>query len=161
MAKNEPQIYRKGSARRIALRVILWVLAVFLFLCITAFFGFRKYIAYTGTGKLYLDIPWLEGYVSGPPESDDLAEYLSPVQSDASDSQASSDSTAPDDASEPKSGDISSDAPSNTPGENAQDNVDTFSDSADAASASTDTAADGTSAQGSDAPTDVPVSPAE
>lgn len=167
MAKNEPQIYRKGSARRAVLRILLWVLAVFLLLCITAFFGFRKYIAYTDTGKLYLDIPWLEGYVSGPPENDDLAEYMAPVQrqpadtSDASDMPASPDSAAPDDASELPHGDAAPDSAPDAPEENVQDNGDASADSADPSPGSTDTAADDASAHGGEAPADVPASPAE
>lgn len=169
MAKNEPQIYRKGSARRAVLRILLWVLAVFLLLCITAFFGFRKYIAYTDTGKLYLDIPWLDGYVSGPPENDDLAEYIAPVQRqpadtpDASDTSAPPDSAAPDDASDPQSEDTSADNSTSAPDVGAQDNTDVAdsADSADPSPGSTDTAADNASAHGGEAPDDVPASPAE
>lgn len=159
MAKNEPQIYRKGSARRTVLRILLWVLAVFLLFCVLAFFGFRKYIAYTDTGKLYLDIPWLEGYVSGPPENDDLAEYLAPVQrqpadtpevsnqqtapdstapdaaapDDAAPDDAAPDSAAPDDTSAPQAGDTSPDNPPDTPAANTQAGADTSSDSEDTA----------------------------
>jgi hypothetical protein len=67
------------------------VLAVLLIICAAAFFGFRKYIAYTDTGKLYLDIPWLEGYLGGPPENDELAEYMAPVERESSDNSEETD----------------------------------------------------------------------
>lgn len=76
MAKNEPRVYRQGSAKRILLHILLFIFVIIFVLLFLALLGFRKYIAYTDTGKLYLDIPWLEGYISGPPEYDDLAQYL-------------------------------------------------------------------------------------
>ena len=61
MAKNEPKIYRHSNIKSIIRRVIAIVIAAAIVLALTAFFGFRKFIAYTETGKLYLDIPWLYG----------------------------------------------------------------------------------------------------
>ena len=80
MAKNEPKIYRHSNIKTIIWRVIAIVIAAAIVLALTAFFGFRKFIAYTETGKLYLDIPWLYGYMSGPPAEDELAPYLEPVK---------------------------------------------------------------------------------
>ena len=80
MAKNEPKIYRHSNIKTIIWRIIAIVIAAAIVLALTAFFGFRKFIAYTETGKLYLDIPWLYGYMSGPPVEDELAPYLEPVK---------------------------------------------------------------------------------
>ena len=80
MAKNVPKIYRHSNIKTIIWRVIVIVIAAAIVLALTAFFGFRKFIAYTETGKLYLDIPWLYGYMSGPPAEDELAPYLEPVK---------------------------------------------------------------------------------
>ena len=79
MAKNEPKIYHHSNAKGIAIRIVAIVIAAAFILALTAFFGFRKFIAYTDTGKLYLDIPWLYGYMDGPPKEDDLLPYLSPA----------------------------------------------------------------------------------
>ena len=80
MAKNEPKIYKHSNIKSIISKIIVIVIAAAIILALTAFFGFRKFIAYTETGKLYLDIPWLYGYMPGPPEEDDLAEYLKPTK---------------------------------------------------------------------------------
>ena len=79
MAKNQPKIYRQKNPRRIILRVLLCLLIIVFVFAFIALLGFRKYIAYSETGKLYLDIPWLYGYMDGKPETDDLAQYLTPV----------------------------------------------------------------------------------
>ena len=80
MAKNEPKIYKHSNIKTIIGRVVAIFIAAVIILALTAFFGFRKFIAYTDTGKLYLDIPWLYGYMAGPPEEDELAPYLEPVE---------------------------------------------------------------------------------
>ena len=80
MAKNEPKIYKHSNIKSIISKIIVIVIAAAIILALTAFFGFRKFIAYTETGKLYLDIPWLYGYMPGPPEEDDLEEYLKPTK---------------------------------------------------------------------------------
>ena len=80
MARNEPKIYKHSNIKSIILKVIVLIIVAAIILALTAFFGFRKFIAYTETGKLYLDIPWLYGYMPGPPEEDDLAEYLKPAK---------------------------------------------------------------------------------
>lgn len=79
MARNAPKIYKHSNAKTIIFKVIAVIIAAAVILALTAFFGFRKFIAYTETGKLYLDIPWLYGYIDGPPAEDDLAPYLEPV----------------------------------------------------------------------------------
>lgn len=66
MSKHEPKIYRQGRAAKITLKILLWVFIVLLFFAIAAFFGFRRYIAYTPKGELYLDVPWLYGYMNEP-----------------------------------------------------------------------------------------------
>lgn len=76
MARNAPKVYRSGNARRLVGKILISVLVVVLVFALIAFFGFRKFIAYTDTGKLYLNIPWLYGYMEGPPAVDDLAPYL-------------------------------------------------------------------------------------
>lgn len=80
MARNEPKIYHGSNAKSVITKIVAIVLAAVIILALTAFFGFRKFIAYTDTGKLYLDIPWLYGYMDGPPETDDLAPYLAPTE---------------------------------------------------------------------------------
>lgn len=80
MAKNEPKVYHHSSVKGTVLKIAIISAAIVLILALTAFFGFRKYISYTDTGKLYLDIPWLYGYMDGVPETDDLAPYLEPVK---------------------------------------------------------------------------------
>ena len=82
MARNEPKIYKHSNIKSIILKVIVLIIVAAIILALTAFFGFRKFIAYTDTGKLYLDIPWLYGYMPGPPTEDDLAPYLEPVNKD-------------------------------------------------------------------------------
>lgn len=80
MAHNQPKIYRQKNVKRIILRILLCILiAIFIFAFI-ALLGFRKYISYSETGKLYLDIPWLYEYMDGEPETDDLAQYLTPSE---------------------------------------------------------------------------------
>ncbi len=76
MSSKPPKIYRSHRVRHVLLRVLLIAAGAFLLLCILAFFGVRKYIAYTDTGKLYLDVPWLEGYLAGKPAEDPLAPEL-------------------------------------------------------------------------------------
>ena len=76
MSSKTPKIYRRHRVWPVLLRVVLIVVGAFLLLSILAFFGFRKYIAYTDTGKLYLDVPWLDGYLAGRPEEDPLAPEL-------------------------------------------------------------------------------------
>ena len=66
MSKNEPKIYRQGKGLKIALKILLWTVIILAFFAIAAFFGFRRYIAYTPKGELYLDIPWLYGYMDEP-----------------------------------------------------------------------------------------------
>ena len=80
MARNEPKIYHHSNVKGVVVRIIIIVIAAAFILALTAFFGFRKFIAYTDTGKLYLDIPWLYGYMDGPPATDDLAPYMAPVE---------------------------------------------------------------------------------
>ena len=79
MAKNEPKIYKHSNVKSIIPRIVAIIIAAAIVLALTAFFGFRKFIAYTETGKLYLDIPWLYGYMAGPPAEDELAPYLAPI----------------------------------------------------------------------------------
>ena len=76
MSPKTPKIYRRHRVWPVLLRVVLIAVGALLLLCILAFFGFRKYIAYTDTGTLYLDVPWLEGYLAGRPEEDPLAPEL-------------------------------------------------------------------------------------
>ena len=80
MARNEPKIYHGSNVKSIITKIVAIILAAAVILTLTAFFGFRKFIAYTDTGKLYLDIPWLYGYMDGPPETDDLAPYFAPIE---------------------------------------------------------------------------------
>ena len=58
------------------IRIAVILLAVLVLLSLLFFFGLRKYIAYTETGRLYLDIPWLTGYMDGKPEDDPLSSEL-------------------------------------------------------------------------------------
>ena len=76
MSPKTPKIYRRHRVWPVLFRVVLIVVGALLLLSILAFFGFRKYIAYTDTGKLYLDVPWLEGYLAGRPDEDPLASEL-------------------------------------------------------------------------------------
>ena len=80
MAKNTPKVYHHSNVKGTIIKIVAIVIAAAFILALTAFFGFRKFAAYTDTGKLYLDIPWLYGYMDGPPEHDDLAPYLAPVE---------------------------------------------------------------------------------
>ena len=84
MARNEPKIYKHSNAKTIITKTIVIFIVAVIVLALTAFFGFRKFIAHTDTGKLYLDIPWLYGYMDGPPAEDPLAPYLEPVVDDTS-----------------------------------------------------------------------------
>lgn len=94
MARNEPKIYHHSNVKGTVVKIIVIIIAAAVILALTAFFGFRKFIAYTDTGKLYLDIPWLYGYMDGPPAQDDLAPYLAPIES--STPENSGDNTSPD-----------------------------------------------------------------
>ncbi len=76
MTDSAPKVYRKRRAGGVVLRIAVIVLAALLLLAVLLFFGLRKYIAYTDTGRLYLDIPWLAGYMDGRPEDDPLASEL-------------------------------------------------------------------------------------
>ena len=58
MAKNIPRTYRNRRPLKIILTVLLSLIAAFVILIVSLFFGFRKYIVYTQDG-LRLDIPWL------------------------------------------------------------------------------------------------------
>ena len=83
LSKHEPKIYRQGRALKITLKILLWVFIVLLLFAVAAFFGFRRYIAYTPRGELYLDIPWLYGYMNepdmSPPEETETDEPGLPV----------------------------------------------------------------------------------
>ena len=70
------KVYRKRRTPGIVLRILVIVFAVFLLLAIMLFFGLRRYVAYTDSGRLYLDIPWLYGYMAGKPEDDPLSSEL-------------------------------------------------------------------------------------
>lgn len=76
MSGQTPKTYRQSKLGRYLFKIILIVFAALVILFFLALFGFRKYIAYTDTGKLYLDIPWLSDYMDGPPEYDELADQL-------------------------------------------------------------------------------------
>lgn len=76
MAGQMPPIYRKRRWLLPLIRLICFLLVLIFFLSVLALAGFRKYIAYTDSGKLYLDIPWLYGYMQGPPTEDPLADVL-------------------------------------------------------------------------------------
>ena len=76
MTDPSPKVYRKRRAAGVLLRAAVIVLAVLVLLAVLLFFGLRKYIAYTETGRLYLDIPWLAGYMDGKPEDDPLSSEL-------------------------------------------------------------------------------------
>lgn len=60
----EPKLYKQRRFIKVALKILAIIVAAIVLICILIFFGFRKYIAYTPGGKLYLDIPWLEGYMT-------------------------------------------------------------------------------------------------
>ena len=105
MARNGPKIYKHSNVKGIILKVIAVIIVAAIVLALTAFFGFRKFIAYTDTGKLYLDIPWLYGYMDGPPAEDDLAPYLEPVVVEAPKNVLSkADETTEDEASPDENG---------------------------------------------------------
>lgn len=76
MSGNSLPIYRRRRWLGPLLRILCLLLGFLLLLSILFMAGFRKYITYTETGKLYLDIPWLYGYLDGPPEEDPLADCL-------------------------------------------------------------------------------------
>ncbi len=76
LQNNAPKIYKHKSHRHIPLKIAVCVLCALIILSVIVFFSFKKYIAYTDTGKLYLDIPWLYGYMDGPPEQDELADII-------------------------------------------------------------------------------------
>lgn len=76
MQNNAPKIYKHKNHGRKAIKITLYVICALIVLFIILFFSFKKYIAYTDTGKLYLDIPWLYGYMDGAPETDELADIL-------------------------------------------------------------------------------------
>lgn len=76
MAGQMPPIYRKRRWLLPLIRMLCLLLVLLFFLSVLALAGFRKYIAYTDSGKLYLDIPWLYGYMQGPPAEDPLADVL-------------------------------------------------------------------------------------
>ena len=71
-----PKVYRKRKAAGVILRAVTILLASLVLLAVMLFFGLRKYIAYTDTGRLYLDIPWMAGYMDGRPEDDPLSSEL-------------------------------------------------------------------------------------
>ncbi|MBR6951072.1 MAG: hypothetical protein IKH56_05005 [Oscillospiraceae bacterium] len=76
MTDPTPKVYRKRRGPGIALRVLAAVVAGLMLLAVLVFFGLRRHIAYTDSGRLYLDIPWLYGYMNGPPEDDPLSSEL-------------------------------------------------------------------------------------
>ena len=131
MAKNEPKIYRHSNIKTIIWRVIAIVIAAAIVLALTAFFGFRKFIAYTETGKLYLDIPWLYGYMSGPPAEDELAPYLEPVQPPENVAIKVSDEVEydTDDGTSTDEGDVQTDENSTSPENDVPQYVDPEADS--------------------------------
>lgn len=131
MAKNEPKIYHHSSTKGIIFKIVVIIIAAVLILALTAFFGFRKYIAYTDTGKLYLDIPWLYGYMDGKPETDELAPYLEPVvtakpddNSDNDPDNANSDSFPSADDTDNIPADGNSDADDNSQDSTSDSNTD-------------------------------------
>ena len=76
MTDPSPKVYRRRRPAGVFLRAAAIVLAVLVLLAVLFFFGLRKYIAYSETGRLYLDIPWLAGYMDGKPEDDPLSSEL-------------------------------------------------------------------------------------
>ncbi len=131
MAKNEPKIYRHSNIKSIIWRIIAIVIAAAIVLALTAFFGFRKFIAYTETGKLYLDIPWLYGYMSGPPTEDELAPYLEPVKPPANVAIKVSDEVEydTDDGTSTDDGDVQTDENGTSPENGVPQYVDPEADS--------------------------------
>lgn len=53
------RIYRSRKPLKTALIVFFSLLAVFIILAVSVFFGFRKYIVYTSDG-VKLEVPWLQ-----------------------------------------------------------------------------------------------------
>lgn len=76
MSSSAPKIYKPNRGKKIIPKILLIIFVTLVILFFLSVFGFRKYIAYTETGKLYLDVPWLENYMAGPPAEDELAEQL-------------------------------------------------------------------------------------
>ena len=76
MTDTGPKVYRKNRAVGIILRVACIVIAILVLLAVLLFFGLRRYIAYSDTGRLYLDIPWLAEYMEGEPQDDPLSSEL-------------------------------------------------------------------------------------
>ena len=76
LQNNAPKIYKHKNHGRAAIKIAVCVICALIILSVAVFLNFKKYIAYTDTGKLYLDIPWLSGYMDGPPETDELADIL-------------------------------------------------------------------------------------
>ena len=70
------KVYRKRRTAGVLIRAAVIILAALVLLSVLFFFGLRKYISYTDTGRLYLDIPWLAGYMDGKPEDDPLSSEL-------------------------------------------------------------------------------------
>ena len=114
MAKNQPRIYKHSNAKSIIIKVVVIFIAAVIILALTAFFGFRKFIAYTDTGKLYLDIPWLYGYMDGPPETDELAPLLAPVSSEELADTSENDENTTNNADIPDTNDNKADTNSNS-----------------------------------------------
>ena len=99
MTEPAPKVYRKRRAGGVILRAAVIDLAALLLLAVLLFFGLRKYIAYSDTGRLYLDIPWLAGYMDGRPEDDPLSSELTLT----GDSYRSEQPSAEPDGQEPES----------------------------------------------------------
>ena len=76
MTDPDLKVYRKRKPVRFLLRFLGILLAVLVVLSVYLFFGLRRYVAYSDTGKLYLDIPWLAGYMAGEPADDPLSAEL-------------------------------------------------------------------------------------
>ena len=114
LAKNQPRIYKHSNAKSIIIKVVVIFIAAVIILALTAFFGFRKFIAYTDTGKLYLDIPWLYGYMDGPPETDELAPLLAPVSSEEPADTSENDENTTNNADIPDTNDNKADTNSNS-----------------------------------------------
>lgn len=76
MQNNSPKIYKHKHYGKIIAKISIYVIAAIIIIYLLFFFAFKKYIAYSDTGKLYLDIPWLSSYMDGEPENDDLSEII-------------------------------------------------------------------------------------
>ena len=57
--RGYPRTYRSGRTLKIVLTVLLSLIAAFIILTVSLFFGLQKYIVHDPGGGLHLEIPWL------------------------------------------------------------------------------------------------------